>query len=230
MAGDGAAIDIGITKAITAPFKIAAFLVIGFFVILVGRMAIDLWVLADGTSDAIEAPASVIKRELRRAAMAPDFLGSTHERSVMWADFITEWFYRKPGLLREVESTGPTEQAIRRGVRSMDFAINRALTGSQVIAIRAAVVISFLPWIGFIYSLAFVDGIVERARRKYGGGRESSTLYHRAKYFQVSLSTIAIAGFLWWPGDLDSSLIITATTLVCAALAHAQAEFYKKYI
>jgi hypothetical protein len=232
MAGDGAAIDIGITKAITAPFKIASFVIIGFFVILVGRMAIDLWILADGSQDALEAPTAVIGRELARARLAPDFLGSTtHDRAVTWSVFITEWFYRKPGLVHETDTTvGTTEQAVRRGVRSMNFAIGRALTGSQVIAIRAAVVVSYLPWMGFLYVLAFVDGIMERARRKYGGGRESSTLYHRAKYFQVSLATIVVAGFLWWPGDLDSSLIITLATLGCASLARLQAEYYKKYV
>ncbi len=232
MAGDGAAIDIGITKAITAPFKIASFVIIGFFVILVGRMGIDLWILADGSQDAIEAPTAVIDRELARAKLAPNFLGSTtHDRAVAWSNFITEWFYRKPGLVPDSDTMiGSTEQAVRRGVRSMNFAIDRALTGSQVIAIRASVVVSYLPWMGFLYGLAFIDGITERGRRKYGSGRESSTLYHRAKYFQVSLATVVVAGFLWWPGDLDSLLIITLATLGCAALARLQTKYYKKYI
>ncbi len=118
MAGDGAAIDIGVTKAITAPFKIAAFLAIGFFVILVGRMAIDVWVLADA-KDRLEAPAAIIDREMARAAAAPDFMGSTHDHAASWAAFITEWFYRKPGLLRHVEEDssqlGMTDQAASGG-------------------------------------------------------------------------------------------------------------------
>jgi hypothetical protein len=231
MAGDGASIDIGITKAITAPFKILSFFAIGFFVILVGRMAIDMWILADGSQDALEPPTAVIARELERAASAPDFIGSTHGRAVAWADFITEWFYRKPGLLKDAGGdAAPAERAVRRGIRAMDFAVGRALTGSQVIAIRAAVVVAYLPWMGFLYLLAILDGLVERARRKYGGGRESSTIYHRAKYFQVTILTVACAAFLWWPGDLDSSLIITLTTLGCAFLVRLQAEYYKKYV
>jgi hypothetical protein len=117
MAGDGASIDIGITKAITAPFKIAAFLLrSGFFVILVGRMAIDVWVLADGQGS-LEAPAEIIAANWNRAADAPDFMGSTHGRAVAWAAFITEWFYRKPGLLNTCEEDssrlGMTEQAVQ---------------------------------------------------------------------------------------------------------------------
>ncbi len=233
MAGDGAAIDIGVTKAITAPFKIVAFMAVGFFVILVGRMAIDVWVLADA-EDRLEAPAEIIDREMARAAAAPDFMGSTHDRAISWAAFITEWFYRKPGLLRHVEEDqsrlGVTDQAVLRGVRSMDFAISRTLTGSQVIAIRAAIMVSYLAWIGFIYLLAFVDGAIERTRRKFGAGRESSTVYHRAKYFQVTIATVVSAAYLWWPSDVDPSLILVPTTLACAALARLQIKYYKKHL
>ena len=233
MAGDGAAIDIGVTKAITAPFKIAAFLAIGFFVILVGRMAIDVWVLADA-KDRLEAPAKIIDRELARAVAAPDFMGSTCDRATSWAAFVTEWFYRKPGLLRHIEEDqsrlGVTDQAVQRGVRSMDFAIARTLTGSQVIAIRAAITVSYLPWIGFMYLLAFVDGAIERIRRKFGAGRESSTVYHRAKYFQVTTATVVSATYLWWPGDVDPSLVVVPATLACAALARFQSKYYKKYV
>ncbi|MDD5366440.1 MAG: DUF4400 domain-containing protein [Gallionellaceae bacterium] len=233
MAGDGAAIEIGVTKAITAPFKIAAFFAIGFFVILVGRMAIDVWVLADA-KDRLDPPATIIERELARATAAPDFIGSTHDRALTWASFITEWFYRKPGLLRHIEEDqsrlGMTDQAVQRGVRSMDFAISRTLTGSQVIAIRAAIMASYLPWIGFLYLIAFVDGAIERIRRKFGAGRESSTVYHRAKYFQVTMTTVVSAAYLWWPGDVDPTLILVPAILSCAVLARLQIKYYKKYI
>lgn len=230
MPGDGATIDIGVTKAVTAPFKIVAFLAIAFFVILVGRLGIDMWVLADH-QEHLEAPTSIVKRELARAAAAPDFMGSTLDRAVAWADFITEWFYRKPGLIQrpEDDQIGETERAVRRGVKSLEFAIDRALTGSQVIAIRAAILVSYLPWMGFVYALSLVDGIVQRALRKYGGGRESSTLYHRAKYLQVILLTVVTSAYLWWPGDIGPTIIAPAT-IACSILARIQVEFYKKYI
>lgn len=230
MPGDGATIDIGVTKAVTAPFKIVAFLAIAFFVLLVGRLGIDMWVLADG-QDRLEVPTAIVERELAMAAAAPDFMGPTLDRAVAWADFITEWFYRKPGLIQRLEDAqiGETERAVRRGVQSLDFAIGRALTGSQVIAIRAAILVSYLPWAGFLYALSLVDGIVQRSLRKYGGGRESSTLYHRAKYLQVILITVATAAYLWWPAAANPT-IIALVTLACSTLARVQVEFYKKYI
>lgn len=231
MAGDGATIDIGVTKAVTAPFKIVAFLAIGFFVLLVGRLGIDMWMMADGQSS-LEAPTVIVQRELAMAAAAPDFMGSTLNRAVAWADFITEWFYHKPGLVRlsEDNQIGDTERAVRRGIGSLDFAVNRALTGSQIIAIRAAILVSFLSWAGFLYVLALVDGIVQRWQRKYGGGRESSTLYHRAKYLQVTMLTIAISAYLWWPTHIDPSIIIALAFLASSILARVQVEFYKKYV
>lgn len=232
MPGDGATIDIGVTKAITAPFKIAAFLAIGFFVILVGRMAIDIWLLADAKDHPVATTS--LEQELAIASASPDFFGSTRDRAIAWSDWITEWFYRKPGLLRPQEGDqkhlGDTERAIQRGVRSIDFAIGRALLGSQVIAIRSAIVVSFVPWIGLLYLLAFVDGAVERSRRRYGAGRESSTLYHRAKYFQVTFSTAILVAYLWWPGDVNPSLILVPTILACAVMARLQIKYYKKYI
>ncbi|MBK6741437.1 MAG: DUF4400 domain-containing protein [Hydrogenophilales bacterium] len=103
------------------------------------------------------------------------------------------------------------------------------LTGSQVIAIRAAIMVSFLPWTGLLYLLAIVDGAMERARRKVGGGRESSTLYHRSKYFQATLATVTTTVYLWRPGDVDPLLVVVPATLACAALARFQAKYYKKY-
>ncbi len=234
MPGDGAAIEIGITKAITAPFKILSFLLIGFVVMLVGRMAVDIWLLAKSNDDSLPSPALVVEREFARAAEAPDFMGSTHDRAMAWANFVTDWFYRKPGLLRHAEKDatrrGEVEHAVIRGVQSMNAAISQALAGSQILAIRAAILVSFLPWAGLLYALAIVDGLVERARRKVGGGRESSTLYHRAKYFQVTLATVTTTAYLWWPLDLDPAGIIGLTTLGCALLARLQAKYYKKHI
>lgn len=233
MAGDGASIDIGITKAITAPFKILSFMALACFVLLVGRMAIDMWMLSRHP-DALPDTNSNVTWELARAESAPDFFGSSHARAVAWADIVTDWLYRKLGLIKPDIGTsrelGVTSSAVQRGIRAMDFAIERALAGSQILAIRAAILVSYLPWVGFVYLLAIIDGLVERARRKFGGGRESSTIYHRAKYFQVTLATLATTAYLWWPSAIDADAVFTLVTLCCALLARQQAKYYKKYL
>lgn len=234
MPGDGATIEIGVTKAITAPFKLLSFFLLAAFIALVVRLGVDMWVLADAQpGEYLEPPSVTLARELDRATAAPDFLGSTRERGERWAAWVEEWGYRKPGLLRHrADSAGPgdVEHAVSRGLGAMDHAISRALAGSQVIAVRLAIVASFLPWAGFLYSVAVVDGLVERSRRKFGGGRESSTLYHRAKYFQVTFFTIALAAYLWWPNAVEPTAIIATSTAMCAYLARLQAKYYKKYI
>ncbi len=233
MAGDGASIDIGITKAITAPFKLLSFMLLGLAVLLVGRMTVDLWMLARHP-DSLPDSTTVVAWELENAESAPDLLGSSHDRALVWAEFVTEWLYRKPGLLRpnhmDTRDFGVTMRAVQRGVRAMDFAIDHALTGSQILAIRAAILMSYLPWVGYLYSLAVIDGLVERALRRYGGGRESSTLYHRAKYLQVTMATLMITAYLWWPSALDAKESLALTSLFCASLARLQAKYYKKYL
>jgi integrating conjugative element membrane protein (TIGR03747 family) len=235
MAGDGANIEIGVTKAITAPFKVLSFGLLALFVVLVVRLAIDMWVLADSKpGDFLEPPRVTLARELARASAAPDFLGSTRLRAESWAALVAEWAYKKPGLLKHLEddpyNLQEIDKALGRGLSSMDFAISRAMSGSQIIAIRAAILVSFLPWVGFLYGLAITDGAVERSRRKYGGGRESSTLYHRAKYFQVTIATVTVAGYLWWPETIEPAYIIVPGTSICAYLMRLQAKYYKKYI
>jgi hypothetical protein len=99
-----------------------------------------------------------------------------------------------------------------------------------VIAIRAAIMVSYLPWIGFMYLLAIRGWRYRTRSAQVRRGRESSTVYHRAKYFQVTMATVVSAAYLWWPGDVDPLLILVPTILACAALARLQIKYYKKYI
>lgn len=233
MTGDGASIEIGIVKAISAPFKLMSFMVLGLAVLLVGRLAVDLWMLAEHADD-LPDPGTVVAWELDGAHAAPELLGSSHDRAMAWAEFVTEWLYRKPGLVRpdhgQSEEPGHTLRAVQRGLHAMDDAIEHALAGSQILAIRAAILVAYLPWMAFLYLLAVIDGLVERARRTYGAGRESSTLYHRAKYFQVTLATLAVTAYLWWPTTLDPRSSLVLIPLGCALLARLQAKYYKKYL
>ena len=88
----------------------------------------------------------------------------------------------------------------------------------------------FLPLLLLLYAVGTVDGLTERAIRRSCGGRESASLYHRAKYLQMAVLGLGGVALLVWPGavawELCTGLIVVATV----GLGRQQWAYYKKHM
>ncbi len=77
------------------------------------------------------------------------------------------------------------ENRIHRGFRvtyaRMADLLVAAMTIAQVFAVRLAALTLATPVFGLFALVAVVDGLVQRDLRRWGGGRESSFVYHHAK-------------------------------------------------
>ena len=86
------------------------------------------------------------------------------------------------------------------------------------------------PMLALTYLVASTDGLVQRAIRRMSGGRESASLYHRAKHLQVALLVMCGAITLLTPLSIEPRWILEPGIAVLAILARLQWTYYKKHL
>lgn len=107
-------------------------------------------------------------------------------------------------------------------------AIDVAMVGTQHFGVRLVSVVIAVPALLLMYAVGAMHGVVDRCVRTAGGGRESASLYHRAKHGQVVLLAMAMLMTFLMPWVVDVRIglaILGASTAVGAWL---QWRFYKK--
>lgn len=109
-------------------------------------------------------------------------------------------------------------------------AIEVAMIGTQLLGVRLATLALMLPLLVLVYAVAAADGLTKRAIRRASGGRESASLYHRAKYLQVVLLGTGLLATLLWPAPVEWILIGVALVAVVGVLARLQWGYYKKHL
>ncbi len=105
-----------------------------------------------------------------------------------------------------------------------------AMVATQLFGVRVALLVTAVPLLGLLYAVASADGLVQRAIRRSCGGRESSSLYHRAKFLQLLILAGMLALILLPPISLDPRAIWGPGALLMATAARVQWLYYKKYL
>ena len=108
--------------------------------------------------------------------------------------------------------------------------IEVVMVGTQLFGVRVALLGSGVPLLVLLYVVALVDGLVQRAVRRASGGRESSGLYHRAKYLQTLLAAGVLAIVLLLPVSADPRWVGVPATVLMALAARVQGSYYKKHL
>jgi integrating conjugative element membrane protein (TIGR03747 family) len=108
--------------------------------------------------------------------------------------------------------------------------IEVAMVGTQLFGARLATLTMALPVFLLAYAVATADGWVQRAIRRAGGGRESASLYHRAKHLQLLIVVFVAATSLLLPISMDLRWIWYPAALAIAVLARVQWSYYKKHL
>ena len=104
------------------------------------------------------------------------------------------------------------------------------MVGTQLFGIRLATLLMSTPLLSLVYLVALRDGLVQRAIRRASGGRESASLYHRAKHFQLALIAIGLLISLLWPATVDFRWIGVPLTATLGILTRLQWAYYKKHL
>ncbi|MCE9569950.1 MAG: DUF4400 domain-containing protein [Rhodocyclales bacterium] len=108
--------------------------------------------------------------------------------------------------------------------------IEVAMIGTQLLGVRLATLGMMVPLLVLVYLIAAADGLTQRAIRRACGGRESASLYHRAKHLQVMLLAMGGALVLMLPVSIDPRLVGVPVALLVGLLARLQWACYKKHL
>jgi integrating conjugative element membrane protein (TIGR03747 family) len=176
------------------------------------------------------------------------FLGADFHRSwltehpMQFASDLSDRFYyfafEWTGIVDLIQWITPTPIIEEPAVRSVLHAIYRpvadfVLAGmqiTQVFAVRLAILTLATPVFGLFTLVALVDGLVRRDLRRWGGGRESSFVYHYAKKAALPLIVTAWVLYLALPVSLHPSWIILPFALVFGFAVTITASTFKKYL
>lgn len=233
MAGSSVTFHHGLRQAISAPFHVAMFFGAGALIIVVGRIIIDL--IFTGTDPhGIAAAQSALIADIMLTQKLPDVGGPATERAIRWAMFAYEWLYLKTGIDQTLIAPNITEieQAFRRGLSVAEAKPHwqAAIIGIEALAVRASMIQTMLPTLCLTYTIAAIDGWIARWIRRESGGRESSTIYHRAKYFHAIGVTLFMMAWFWYPKGFDFWTATIAMAVVGGVLLRTQLMYYKKYV
>ena len=101
---------------------------------------------------------------------------------------------------------------------------------TQVFSVRLAILTLAMP-IFLLFSLvALVDGLVQRDLRRWGGGRESSFVYHYAKKAALPLVVLTWVTYLALPFSLHPTFVILPFATLFALTVAVTASTFKKYL
>jgi len=100
----------------------------------------------------------------------------------------------------------------------------------QVFSVRLAILILAMPVFVLFSVLALVDGLVQRDLRRWGGGRESSFVYHYAKQAALPLVVTAWVFYLAVPFSLHPTYIVLPFATLLGMSVAVTASTFKKYL
>lgn len=105
-----------------------------------------------------------------------------------------------------------------------------AMTITQVFSLRVAILTLALPAFVLAGLAGMVDGLVQRDLRRWGGGRESSFLYHHAKRTVLPTFVVAWILYLALPVSVHPSLVILPFAALFGVSVAVTTSTFKKYL
>ena len=105
-----------------------------------------------------------------------------------------------------------------------------AMLRSQIFGVRLAILMGTAPLFLLVWSLGLVDGLTQRHIRRACAGRESSSMYHRAKFFQFAGLAAGAMVYLMWPVSIRPEWIVLPLALLTGLLSRVQWTDLKKYL
>ncbi|MGP3790523.1 TIGR03747 family integrating conjugative element membrane protein [Pseudomonas sp. B392_1p] len=153
-----------------------------------------------------------------------------------------EWVFVKTGLLdwmsqAATQARAPSQTATRDFryyisqvyVWSESYLIAAAFTVLTFI-VRLLVLVLTLPLFIMAAFVGMVDGLVRRDVRKFGAGRESGFVYHRAKASLIPLAVLPWIIYLTLPISVHPLLVLLPSAALLGAAVCITASSFKKYL
>lgn len=164
-------------------------------------------------------------------------------RTAHWlVDTAYQWIFVKTGLLDWMSNASAQARApSHEGARDFRYYLSQVYVWTESYLIAAAfttltfivrLLVLFLTLPLFLMSafVGFVDGLVRRDVRKFGAGRESGFIYHRAKASLMPLVVLPWIAYLALPISMHPLLILLPGAILLGAAVCIAASTFKKYL
>lgn len=153
-----------------------------------------------------------------------------------------EWVFVRSGLLERMSQTAERARAPSEGqTRNFRHYISQAYVWAERYLIAAAfttltflvrllVLVLTLPLIFTATFVGLIDGLVRRDVRRFGAGRESGFIYHRAKASLMPLAVLPWITYLALPVSVHPLLILLPSAALLGLAVSLTAGSFKKYL
>ena len=155
---------------------------------------------------------------------------------VQWLDFLNQWLLVKTGFadfaqLARVSSQGNGFWSwINQLYVSIEDFVLAAVYVTFTFMVRLTILALATPLFLLTMFTGFIDGLVRRDLRKFGAGRESSFVYHRAKRTVMPLLFVPWIIYLSLPFSLNPIAIFLPCAVMLGAAVAITATTFKKYL
>ncbi|WP_323985712.1 TIGR03747 family integrating conjugative element membrane protein [Pseudomonas canadensis] len=151
-------------------------------------------------------------------------------------DFLRQWLLVKTGFADFAQQARASSQGEGFWSRtslvymSIEDFVLAAVYVSFIFVVRLTILVLVTPLFMLASFTGFIDGLMRRDLRKFGAGRESSFVYHRAKRAVMPLMIIPWIIYLSLPFSLNPIAIFLPCAVVLGATVAITATTFKKYL
>lgn len=153
-----------------------------------------------------------------------------------------QWLFVNSGLLDWMSQASARSRAPSHGdTQDLRYYISQVYVWSERYLIAAAfttltflvrllVLVLTLPLFLLAAFVGMVDGLVRRDIRKFGAGRESGFVYHRAKASLMPLAVLPWILYLTLPVSVHPLLVLLPSAALLGLAVNITAASFKKYL
>ena len=153
-----------------------------------------------------------------------------------------DWMFVQSGLLEWIRNASAQSSAASHS-QGLDFKhylstvyvhVESYLIASAytvlVFVVRLLILCLALPLFAMAAFVGFVDGLVRRDIRRFGAGRESGFIYHRAKASLMPLAVLPWVVYLALPISIPPLALLLPSALALGLAVDLTAGSFKKYL
>lgn len=156
--------------------------------------------------------------------------------TVQLLDLLNQWLLVKTGFADFAQQARVSSQgkglwswANQVYVSIEDFVL-AAVYVTFTFVVRLTILVLATPLFLLSMFTGFIDGLMRRDLRKFGAGRESSLVYHRAKRAVMPLLTVPWIIYLSLPFSLNPLVIFLPCAAMLGVTTAITAATFKKYL
>lgn len=237
MASKNASFHEGVVAgALLAPLKLGFLLMLTLVGILVATWIVDWTFVFKVWPEGVGRLKGILAADLARTLELAEWQDGMPSAVTGTANFLYGLVFGVTGIhdmgIRFAQGTALSipDTIVRNAYLANIEAIEVAMIGTQLLGVRLATLGMMAPLVVLIYLVAAADGLTQRAIRRACGGRESASLYHRAKHLQVMLVAMSGVLTLIQPVSIDPRFVGVPVALLVGILARLQWACYKKHL